>query len=77
MCGADGTMVSGEAEGNPARRESEGRPKGSLMQKNGTGIVSRAALIDDAIAALDLKLTADEMAYLEEPYVPHAQYGFR
>ena len=33
--------------------------------------------IDDAIAALDLHLTADEMAYLEEPYVPHAQYGFR
>ena len=28
-----------------------------------------------SIAALDLKLSADEMAYLEEPYVPHAQYG--
>ena len=38
---------------------------------------SKTVYIDDAIAALDLKLTDDEMAYLEEPYVPHAQYGFR
>jgi len=38
---------------------------------------SKTAYIDDAIAALDLHLTADEMAYLEEPYVPHNQYGFR
>lgn len=38
---------------------------------------SKTRYIDDAIAALDLKLTADEMAYLEEPYVPHTQYGFR
>ena len=38
---------------------------------------SKTAYIDDAIAALSLELTADEMAYLEEPYVPHAQYGFR
>ena len=38
---------------------------------------SKTAYIDDAIAALDLKLTAEEMANLEEPYVPHAQYGFR
>ncbi len=38
---------------------------------------SKTKYIDDAIAALDLKLTAEEMAYLEEPYAPHAQYGFR
>ena len=38
---------------------------------------SRTKYIDDAVAALDLKLTDEEMAYLEEPYVPHAQYGFR
>ena len=38
---------------------------------------SKTTYIDDAVAALDLHLTADEMAYLEEPYVPHAQYGFR
>lgn len=38
---------------------------------------SKPKYVDDAIAALDLKLTADEIAYLEEPYVPHHQYGFR
>ena len=38
---------------------------------------SKTRYIDDAIAALDLHLTAEEMAYLEEPYVPHTQYGFR
>jgi aryl-alcohol dehydrogenase-like predicted oxidoreductase len=30
---------------------------------------------DDALAALSLKLTAEEMAELEEPYVPHAVVG--
>ena len=29
----------------------------------------------DAIPALDLKLTAEEIAYLEEPYLPHAVVG--
>lgn len=37
---------------------------------------SRAGHLDDALAALDLKLTADEIARLEEPYVPHAVVGF-
>lgn len=31
--------------------------------------------LDDAVAALDIKLTAEEMAALEEPYVPHAIAG--
>ncbi|HEY5744417.1 MAG TPA: aldo/keto reductase, partial [Terrimicrobiaceae bacterium] len=30
---------------------------------------------DDALAALSLKLTPDEVAELEEPYVPHAVVG--
>lgn len=30
----------------------------------------------DAVAALDVKLTADEIAQLEAPYVPHAVSGF-
>ena len=30
-----------------------------------------------ALQALDIVLTPDEIAYLEEPYVPHNQYGFR
>lgn len=32
--------------------------------------------LDDAIAALDLTLTADEIEQLEAPYVPHAVTGF-
>ncbi len=31
--------------------------------------------VDGAVAAVDLKLSADEIAYLEEPYVPHAIVG--
>lgn len=38
---------------------------------------SKPRYVDDAIAALDLELTPEECAYLEEPYVPHHQYGFR
>jgi aryl-alcohol dehydrogenase-like predicted oxidoreductase len=32
--------------------------------------------LDDAVAALDVKLTAEEMQFLEEPYVPHEVTGF-
>jgi aryl-alcohol dehydrogenase-like predicted oxidoreductase len=32
--------------------------------------------LDDAIAALSLKLTPEELARLEEPYVPHPVSGF-
>jgi aryl-alcohol dehydrogenase-like predicted oxidoreductase len=32
--------------------------------------------LDDAIAAVRLKLRADEIAKLEEPYIPHAVVGF-
>jgi aryl-alcohol dehydrogenase (NADP+) len=32
--------------------------------------------LDDAVAALDLKLTDEEIAALEEPYVPHRVVGF-
>ena len=31
--------------------------------------------VDGAVAAVDLDLTADEVAYLEEPYVPHEIVG--
>jgi 1-deoxyxylulose-5-phosphate synthase len=33
--------------------------------------------LDDAVAALSLKLTADEIAKLEAPYAPHPVIGFR
>ena len=32
--------------------------------------------LDDAAAAVDMKLSAEEMRRLEEPYVPHAVAGF-
>jgi aryl-alcohol dehydrogenase-like predicted oxidoreductase len=32
--------------------------------------------LEDAMAALDLKLSTEEIARLEEPYVPHAVSGF-
>lgn len=32
--------------------------------------------LDDAVAALSLKLTGEEMRALEEPYVPHGVVGF-
>jgi len=38
---------------------------------------SKAEHLDDAVAALSLKLTRDEIAALEQPYVPHAIAGFK
>ena len=32
--------------------------------------------LDDAVAALSLELTAEEISALEEPYVPHPVVGF-
>jgi aryl-alcohol dehydrogenase-like predicted oxidoreductase len=37
---------------------------------------SKLAHLDDALAALSVKLTADEIALLEAPYAPHAVAGF-
>jgi len=37
---------------------------------------SKPSHLDDAMAALSLKLTAGETAALEEPYVPHSVVGF-
>jgi len=33
--------------------------------------------LDDPVDALSIKLTAEEIAYLEEPYVPHKIVGFK
>ena len=38
---------------------------------------SKIKYVEEAIKALDIKLSDDEIKYLEEPYVPHTQYGFR
>lgn len=36
---------------------------------------SKPSRVDDAVRALDLKLTAEEVAFLEEPYVAHELVG--
>ncbi len=36
---------------------------------------SRPSRVDDAVRALDLVLTPEEVAYLEEPYLPHEIVG--
>ncbi|MEG0592221.1 MAG: aldo/keto reductase [Coprobacillus sp.] len=38
---------------------------------------SKIKYLEDAIAALNIHLTHEEIKYLEEPYVAHNQYGFR
>ncbi len=38
---------------------------------------SKATQLDDAIAALDLRLSSEDIARLEAPYVPHAVTGFK
>jgi 1-deoxyxylulose-5-phosphate synthase len=38
--------------------------------------VSKPQHLEDAVAALSLKLMHEELAELEEPYVPHAVAGF-
>jgi len=37
---------------------------------------TKMAQLDDAVAAVEVKLSADEIKRLEEPYVPHAVAGF-
>ena len=38
--------------------------------------VTKAQHLDDAVAALEIELTQDEIARLEQPYEPHAVAGF-
>ncbi len=38
---------------------------------------TKLAHIDDAVAAVDVELTPDEIKRLEEPYTPHPVVGFR
>lgn len=38
---------------------------------------TKVAHLEDALAALAIHLTADEIAMLEGPYVPHPVLGFR
>ena len=36
---------------------------------------TKVSHIEDAVAALSVKLTAEEVVFLEEPYVPHRVVG--
>jgi aryl-alcohol dehydrogenase-like predicted oxidoreductase len=51
-----------------------------LMQKKSvvSPVIGATKLhhLDDAVAALEVKLTADEVVALEEPYIPHPLAGF-
>ena len=51
-----------------------------VLQKQGVTApivgASKAEHLTDAVAALSLKLTADEIKTLEAPYVPHKVAGF-
>lgn len=38
---------------------------------------TRITHLDDAVAAVELRLDAEEIAALEAPYTPHAVVGFR
>jgi aryl-alcohol dehydrogenase-like predicted oxidoreductase len=38
--------------------------------------VTKDAHLDDAVASVDVTLTDEEIARLEEPYTPHAVVGF-
>ena len=48
-----------------------------LLTKVASPVVGATKLhhVDGATAAVDLNLAADEIAYLEDPYVPHALVG--
>jgi aryl-alcohol dehydrogenase (NADP+) len=39
--------------------------------------VTKARHLDDAVASLEVELSDEEVALLEEPYVPHAVAGFK
>ena len=51
------------------------------MQKPGVTApivgATKLAHLDDAVGALAVKLTAEDIAALEAPYVPHAVAGFQ
>ena len=66
--------------------ETRGLPRASvalawLLSKPGVTApiigASKAQHLDDAVAALEVTLTAEEIASLEKPYVPHAVAGFK
>jgi aryl-alcohol dehydrogenase-like predicted oxidoreductase len=41
-----------------------------------TAPITKLQHLDDALASVNVKLSADEITSLEEPYIPHAVVGF-
>ena len=37
---------------------------------------TKVGQVDDAVAAVDLELTDEEVAALEAPYLPHEPFGY-
>jgi aryl-alcohol dehydrogenase-like predicted oxidoreductase len=73
---ADAVKAVAEARGVPRAQVA----MAWVMQKSGVTApivgASKLSHLDDAVAALSLQLTPDEIARLEAPYVPHAVAGF-
>ncbi|KWF01004.1 alcohol dehydrogenase [Burkholderia ubonensis] len=79
---ADNDRAIGEAVATIARARNVPRAQVALawlLQKSGVTApiigASKARHLDDAVAALSLELSAEELAALEAPYVPHAVAG--
>ena len=71
MCGA-GRAADGIAQ---LRRTAGERPPFLPAFQELAGQLAKAGQIDDAVAAVDVTLTDDEVAALEAPYVPHPILG--
>lgn len=61
-----------EAEMNLLRQQLQKLKKGILSPIIGA---TKTQYLDDSAGAFDIKLTAEDLAYLEEPYVPHEIVG--
>ncbi len=78
---ADRTVVDGvnrmaEAKGIPPAQLSFAWLLGKSAVTAPIVGASKPHHLDDAVAALQVRLSADEIATLEEPYVPHPVLGF-
>ncbi|WP_310889224.1 aldo/keto reductase [Gluconacetobacter diazotrophicus] len=72
-----------EAVGLIAKQRGVSRAQVALawvLQKQGISApiigASKPGHLNDALAALSIRLTADEIAALEQPYIPHPVVGF-
>jgi aryl-alcohol dehydrogenase-like predicted oxidoreductase len=79
---ADRTIIG--AVGNLAKKHGVSRAQIAtawILQKSAVTApiigASKSGHIDDAVGALSVKLSAEDIAALEEPYVPHRVEGFK